>query len=138
MGQPKNPLLYIFQSHFGLSLATSCRSWSFGHLFVPLANMVVATRLAYSLARDKMLPGSTFLAKVGSWSKAPVYTILLVALVSAGINVLSAGITSNILSRSASWPTTALHRHGCGCRLRYLQRQSARGEAWRLLPRSLG
>ncbi len=63
-----------------------------------LANMVVATRLAFALSRDKMLPGSRILGQVNAATRTPVASILLVAAVGIGINLLSAGIAANVVS----------------------------------------
>src|SRR5580704_7879432 len=62
LGQPKNPLVYIFQSHFGAVAAGILQVMVFMAIFsCVLANMVVATRLTFALSRDKMLPGSGLL-----------------------------------------------------------------------------
>ena len=57
LGQPKNPLIYIFQSHFGAVQAAILQVVVFIAIFsCVLANMVVATRLTFALSRNKMLP----------------------------------------------------------------------------------
>jgi amino acid transporter len=99
LGQPKNPLIYIFQSHFG-AIATGILQVV---VFLAisscvLANMVVATRLTFALSRDKMLPGSAVLGRVNPATKTPIASILLVAAVGIGINLLSAGIAANVVS----------------------------------------
>jgi len=63
-----------------------------------LANMVVATRLTFALSRDKMLPASGLLGRVNTTTKTPVGSIVLVAVVGIGINMLSAGIAANVVS----------------------------------------
>jgi len=63
-----------------------------------LANMVVATRLTFALSRDKMLPGSGLLGRVNATTHTPVGSIVLVAVVGIGINLLSAGIAANVVS----------------------------------------
>jgi amino acid transporter len=63
-----------------------------------LANMVVATRLTFALSRDKMLPASGLLGRVNTTTKTPVGSIVLVAVVGIGINLLSAGIAANVVS----------------------------------------
>jgi amino acid transporter len=99
LGQPKNPLIYIFQSHFGRIAADVLQVTVFVAIFsCVLANMVVATRLTFALSRDKMLPGSSVLGKVHTKTLTPVGSILLVAVVGIGINLLSAGIASNVVS----------------------------------------
>jgi amino acid transporter len=99
LGQPKNPLIYIFQNHFGAIAAGILQFVVFIAIFsCVLANMVVATRLTFALSRDKMLPGSTVLGRVNTATKTPVASILLVAAVGIGINLLSAGIAANVVS----------------------------------------
>jgi amino acid transporter len=99
LGQPKNPLIYIFQSHFGAIAAGILQVAVFLAIFsCVLANMVVATRLTFALSRDKMLPGSPLLGRVSTATRTPVASILLVAAVGIGINLLSAGIAANVVS----------------------------------------
>ena len=99
LGQPKNPLIYIFQSHFGAIAAGILQVVVFLAIFsCVLANMVVATRLTFALSRDKMLPGSALLGRVNPATRTPVASILLVAAVGIGINLLSAGIAANVVS----------------------------------------
>src|SRR6266704_3440421 len=93
LGQPKNPLIYIFQNHFGAVPAAILQVVVFIAIFsCVLANMVVATRLTFALSRDKMLPGSGILGSVHPKTRTPIASILLVAAVGIGINLLSAGI----------------------------------------------
>jgi amino acid transporter len=99
LGQPKNPLVYIFQSHFGAAAADVLQVVVFLAIFsCVLANMVVATRLAFALSRDKMLPGSGLLGRVNTRTRTPVASIVLVAAVGIGINLLSAGVAANVVS----------------------------------------
>jgi amino acid transporter len=99
LGQPKNPLVYIFQSHFGAVAAGILQVIVFMAIFsCVLANMVVATRLTFALSRDKMLPGSNVLGRVNTKTRTPIASILLVAVVGIGINLLSAGIAANVVS----------------------------------------
>jgi amino acid transporter len=99
LGQPKNPLVYIFQSHFGAVAADILQVTVFLAIFsCVLANMVVATRLTFALSRDKMLPASALLGRVNATTRTPIGSILLVAAVGIGINLLSAGIAANVVS----------------------------------------
>jgi amino acid transporter len=99
LGQPKNPLIYIFQSHFGAVAAGILQIVVFLAIFsCVLANMVVATRLTFALSRDKMLPASEVLGRVNATTRTPIASILLVAAVGIGINLLSAGIAANVVS----------------------------------------
>jgi amino acid transporter len=99
LGQSKNPLIYIFQSHFGAVASGILQVVVFLAIFsCVLANMVVATRLTFALSRDKMLPGSKVLGSVNERTKTPVGSIVLVAAVGIGINLLSAGVAANVVS----------------------------------------
>jgi amino acid transporter len=99
LGQSKNPLIYIFQSQFGVIAANVLQVVVFLAIFsCVLANMVVATRLTFALSRDRMLPGSSVLGSVHKTTRTPIASILLVAAVGIGINMLSAGIAANVVS----------------------------------------
>jgi amino acid transporter len=99
LGHAGNPLIYIFQSHFGAVAAGALQVVVFLAIFsCVLANMVVATRLTFALSRDKMLPGSSVLGAVNKTTRTPIASILLVAAVGIGINLLSAGIAANVVS----------------------------------------
>jgi amino acid transporter len=99
LGQSENPLVFIFQSHFGVVAADVLQVVVFLAIFsCVLANMVVATRLAFALSRDKMLPGSALLGQVNARTRTPIASIVLVAAVGIGINLLSAGVAANVVS----------------------------------------
>src|SRR5580692_6993221 len=99
LGQPKNPLVYIFQSHFGVVAADILQITVFLAIFsCVLANMVVATRLTFALSRDKMLPASSLLGHVSTRTRTPIASIVLVAVIGIAINLLSAGIAANVVS----------------------------------------
>ena len=99
LAQPKSPLLYIFQVHFGGVAEDVLAICVFGAVFsCMLANMVVATRLGFALARDNMLPGSRYLAHVPERTKTPVLSIVLCGLVAIGVNVMSQSIANNVVS----------------------------------------
>ena len=99
LGQSQNPLVYIFQSHFGVVAADVLQVVVFLAIFsCVLANMVVATRLAFALSRDKMLPASGLLGRVNGRTRTPIASIVLVAVVGIGINLLSAGVAANVVS----------------------------------------
>ncbi len=99
LGQSKNPLIYIFQSHFGAFAADVLQVIVFLAIFsCVLANMVVGTRITFALSRDRMLPGSSMLGKVNRTTATPIGSILLVAAIGIGINLLSAGIAANVVS----------------------------------------
>ncbi|BEP14126.1 amino acid permease [Acidothermaceae bacterium B102] len=99
LGQSKNPLIYIFQSHFGAVSSNILQVIVFLAIFsCVLANMVVATRLTFALSRDGMLPGSGVLGTVNTTTRTPIASIVVVAAVAIGINMLSAGIAANVVS----------------------------------------
>jgi amino acid transporter len=99
LGQSQNPLVYIFQTHFGQVAGAVLQVVVFFAIFsCVLANMVVATRLAFALARDRMLPGSRSLGAVNPRTRTPIASILLVATVGIGVNLLSAGVAANVVS----------------------------------------
>src|SRR5487761_434463 len=99
LGQSKNPLVYIFQSHFGVVAADILQVVVFLAIFsCVLANMVVAPRLTFALSRDKMLPASSLLGRVNTRTRTPVASIVVVAVIGIGINLLSAGIAANVVS----------------------------------------
>lgn len=99
LGQSQNPLIYIFQTHFGQVAGAMLQVVVFLAIFsCVLANMVVATRLAFALSRDRMLPGSRALAAVHPRTRTPIASIILVAVVGIGVNLLSAGIAANVVS----------------------------------------
>lgn len=69
-----------------------------------LANMAAASRLMFSLARDRMLPGSRLLGRVSASTKAPVATLVVVAVISLtliGVGLLSSDATSRIVGMAA-------------------------------------
>jgi amino acid transporter len=99
LGQSKNPLVYIFQSHFGVVAADILQVVVFLAIFsCVLANMVVATRLTFALSRVKMLPASSLLGRVNTSTRTPVASIVVVAVIGIAINMLSAGIAANVVS----------------------------------------
>jgi amino acid transporter len=99
LGQPENPLVYIFQSHFGAAAADVLQVVVFLAIFsCVLANMVVATRLTFALSRDKMLPASALLGRVATRTRTPVASIVVVAVIGIAINMLSAGVAANVVS----------------------------------------
>jgi amino acid transporter len=99
VNQPDNALIYIFRSHFGSFASDILQAVVFIAIFsCLLANMVVATRLTFSMSRDGMLPASSLLKRVNVHTRTPIASIVLVALVAGGINMMSAGITSNIIA----------------------------------------
>lgn len=102
MGRSGNALIYIFGSHFGSAGTATLQIVVFVSMFSSLlANMTVATRMTYALARDNMLPGSAVIGRVNPRTRTPIVAILVITAIAAGINLLSAGIASNVVSITA-------------------------------------
>ncbi len=94
-----NPMVHIFQSHFGLALADVLQVVVFIAMFsCLLANITVATRTGFSLSRDRMLPFSHVWSKVNHTTATPIYTIMMVGAFAIAINLLSGGFVTNVLS----------------------------------------
>jgi amino acid transporter len=99
LAQTENPLIYIFRSHFGDIAAGILEVIVFVAIFsCLLANMAVATRMTFSLARDNMLPGSSVLSRVSPRTQTPIYAVILVAVISFGVNLLSQGLAGNVVA----------------------------------------
>lgn len=80
------PLLDIIQVRLGAGTANALMIVVFiSILACSVASMAAATRLIFSLSRDRMLPGSSFLAKVNPAHATPVYAIGAVWLVSSAV-----------------------------------------------------
>jgi amino acid transporter len=99
LAQPENALLYIFRSQLGNLATDVLEVVVFIAIFsCLLANMAVAVRVCYSLARDRMLPGSGVLARVGAHTRTPIWSIVLVAVLAFGVNLMSSGVANNVVS----------------------------------------
>ncbi len=95
----QNAMIAVFQAHFGSGLALLLKIIAFVAIFSALlANVTVATRMCFSLSRDKMLPGWQWLSRVNDRTRTPVYSILLVGLVALVVNLLSAGIITRVVA----------------------------------------
>jgi amino acid transporter len=102
VNQSKNPVFYIIETQLGLFWARGIEVVALVSIFAALlANVTVATRMAYALSRDNMLPGSRVLATVNPTTKTPMACILLVGAFALGINLLSAGLVAKVLSLTA-------------------------------------
>lgn len=97
--QTQNPLVYIVQQQLGNVAADILQVVVFIAIFsCLLANMAVATRMTFSLSRDRMLPGSRALGWVSPRTGTPVGAVILVVVVAFGVNLLSSGIANNVVS----------------------------------------
>jgi amino acid transporter len=94
-----NPMVAIFSSHFGGFPADLLQVVAFiAMLSCLLANITVATRTSFSLARDRMLPFSRTWSTVNEKTATPVYTIIAVGMFAIIINLLSGGFVNDVLS----------------------------------------
>ncbi|MGZ4556157.1 MAG: APC family permease [Mycobacteriaceae bacterium] len=92
-----NPMVAIFQSHFGSIGSFLLQVVAFVAMFsCLLANVTVATRTSYSLARDNMLPFSKVLARVNPTTRTPVASVIAVGIVAIGVNFLSSGVAVEV------------------------------------------
>jgi amino acid transporter len=97
--QNGNALISVFQSHFGRRPTFLLKAIAFiSILSALLANVTVATRMCFSLARDHMLPGSGLLGRVDPVTRTPIYCTLLVGAVSLFVNLLSRGIIQRVVA----------------------------------------
>jgi amino acid transporter len=94
-----SPLIYILDQQFGRAMGTLFKAIGFvAILSCALANMAVATRLMYSLSRDKMLPGHMVLSRVNDRTRTPIPCIVVIGALALIINLLSAGIVARVIS----------------------------------------
>jgi amino acid transporter len=99
VNQAGSPLIYILNVQFGHAMGSLFKAIAFvAILSCALANMAVATRLLFSLSRDRMLPGASFLASVNPRTRTPIGSIIVIALFALVINLLSAGIITRVVS----------------------------------------
>jgi amino acid transporter len=97
VGQTGNPLVYVFQEQLGSGVASLLKVIVFISIFAALlANVTVATRMCFSLSRDKMLPGSRVLSWVSPKTSTPIASILCVGLFAILVNVVSAGLITRV------------------------------------------
>ena len=103
LNQPENPLFYLFKIQFGGAVEDFSMAIVFIAVFsCLLANLTVATRMCYSLSRDKMLPGHQFLSRVNRTTKIPLYSLGVVGVIAFGFQFMSAGIAANIYAITAT------------------------------------
>jgi amino acid transporter len=93
----RNPMVSIFESHFGSVGSFLLQVVAFVAMFsCLLANVTVATRTSYSLARDNMMPFSRVLARVNSRTRTPIASVIAVGIVAIGVNLLSSGLATEV------------------------------------------
>jgi amino acid transporter len=93
----KNPMIAIFESHFGSAGGFILQVVAFSGMFsCLLANVTVATRTCYALSRDNLLPFSKVLARVNGKSKVPTRAVVLAGTWATGVTFLSSGIAAQV------------------------------------------
>lgn len=94
-----NPLVAIFRDHYGVIASDVLQVVAFVSIFSALiANVAVATRTAFSLGRDNMLPFSKIVRRVNPKTGTPIYTTFAVGVFAIVVNLLSSGIVTNVTS----------------------------------------
>jgi amino acid transporter len=97
--QAENPVIHIVRDRFGPYAADLMLFVTFASIFSCLiANMAVATRMSFALARDNMLPGSSLLARVSERTGTPIASILFITAVAILLNFASGGFVTAIYS----------------------------------------
>jgi amino acid transporter len=97
--RPDSPLLHVFRVQFGSFVAHLVEVIAFAAMMSALiANVAVATRLMFSLARDRMLPASGILARVNPRTRTPLWVVLTVGAFAMVVNFLSAGIIARVVA----------------------------------------
>jgi len=97
--QSQAPIIYVLQVQFGSFMGNLMKVVAFiAFCSVLIANIAVATRLIYSLSRDRMLPAWQVLSRVNERTRTPIYVILLVGAISVTLNLMSSGIVTRIVS----------------------------------------
>ena len=97
--QTENPVILIVRERFGAYAADIMLFVTFASIFSCLiANMAVATRMSFALARDNMLPASSLLARVSERTGTPIASILFITAVAILLNFASGGFVTAIYS----------------------------------------
>lgn len=112
-----NPMIAIFQAHYGVGPADALQVIAFAAMFSALVcNMAVAGRTGYSLARDNMLPFSGWFGRVNERTRTPISLIVVVAAFAILVNVLAAGVATNMATNVISVVNVALYlTYGSTC-----------------------
>jgi amino acid transporter len=99
VGGTQNPLIAVFESHFGSGAGYIIVVIAgFAMFSALLANIAAAGRVAYALGRDNMLPTSRTWSFVSSKTHTPIYSLIAVGVVAELANLASAGIVNRIIA----------------------------------------
>jgi amino acid transporter len=95
----ENPLIAVFQSHFGHAASYIIVAVAaFAMFSALLANIAAAGRVAYALGRDNMLPASKAWSYVSTATRTPIYSLIAVGVFAELANLASAGIVDRIIA----------------------------------------
>ena len=104
VGGTENPLIAVFESHFGHGASYIIVVIAgFAMFSALLANVAAAGRVAYALGRDNMLPTSKTWSFVNDKTHTPIYSLIAVGLVAEIANLASAGIVNRIIAAGSAW-----------------------------------
>lgn len=99
VGGTQNPLIAVFESHFGQGAGyVIVVIAGFAMFSALLANVAAAGRVAYALARDNMLPTSRMWSYVSRKTHTPIYSLIAVGVVAELANLASEGIVNRIIA----------------------------------------
>lgn len=96
-GGTENPIIHLFNAQLGPFPGTIMKVVAFVAMTSALlANVAVATRLIYSLSRDRLLPGWQVLSRVNTRTETPLFTIAFVGVCALIVNFLSSGVVAKV------------------------------------------
>jgi amino acid transporter len=99
VGGTENPLIAVFESHFGHAASYIIVVIAgFAMFSALLANIAAAGRVAYALGRDNMLPASKTWSRVSNATHTPIYSLIAVGIIAELANLASAGIVNRIIA----------------------------------------
>jgi amino acid transporter len=99
VNSPKNPLISVFESHYGSGAGyVIIVIAGFAMFSALLANIAAAGRVAYALGRDNMLPASRAWSHVSDSTHTPIYSLIAVGVFAELANLASAGIVNRIIA----------------------------------------
>jgi amino acid transporter len=97
-----NTIFWVVDVHLGSFVGFLFKVIAFGSMMgCIIANIAVATRLIFSVSRDRMLPFSGQLARVSDRFRTPVVAIVVLWIVCLIINLAGAGKIFRIISMAA-------------------------------------
>ena len=93
------PITHVLESALGSTGAVIFTVVAMVALYAGgLANMAAASRLMFSLSRDKMLPGSSYLASVSAKTQSPSWALIIITALSVGLVTVGTYIASQTVA----------------------------------------